>query len=86
MATVTYNNVFENQFWLQILGDSSRILLLALLPLASNEVQQTQALITQFDSLLERARQNLTPEQLAQLNQEAFNDSKIPSTNFLCIY
>jgi hypothetical protein len=64
-------NFFDNRFWLQLLGDRSRLILKSLSPTETTEVQQTQRFILLFDNLLNRARQNPTEDKLKQLNQEA---------------
>jgi hypothetical protein len=72
MAVNTVSNVEENRFWLQIIGDYARLLIHAIPPEDANELRQMRAFISRFDSLLDRARQDLTPEQLKQLNNDAY--------------
>lgn len=72
MANLTYSNTYENRFWLQIIGDYARLLVQAFSPDQRGEIQRARDFITQFDNLLARARQNLTADQLAQLNREAY--------------
>lgn len=72
MAHITYSNTDENRFWLQIIGDYARLVIRAFSPDETGDIQQARAFIDQFDSLLVRARQNLTADQLAALNKEAF--------------
>lgn len=72
MAAVTYSNTYENRFWLQMIGDYARLLLRAVLPEDTKEIEQIKSFISQFDNLLERARQNLTAEQIVQLNKDAY--------------
>lgn len=70
MAT---ENISDNQFWLQIMGDNARFILFALSHMETNEIETAQAFVSLFDSLLVSARDNLTGDQLQQLNQEAFH-------------
>ena len=71
-AGLQKENLFENRFWLQIFGDQMRILFVGLSPDETAEVDALRELIRQMDGLLERARQNLSGQQLAALNGEAF--------------
>ena len=73
MGSFAYSNVEENQFWLQIIGDSAMILLYRL-PHGTVEAQfaqEAKEFADRFDGLLSRSRQNNTPDQLKQLNQDA---------------
>lgn len=72
MANITYSNTDENRFWLQIIGDFARLLIQAISPDQSSEIQRAKDFISQFDKLLLRAHQNLTTDQLAQLNKDAY--------------
>jgi len=72
MPEYTVSNAGENRFWLQILGDYARLLIHAIPPEDANELRQTRTYIQTFDSLLDRARQDSTPEELAQLNKDAY--------------
>lgn len=72
MANLTYSNADENRFWLQIIGDYARLLMQAFSPDQRGEIGRARDFISQFDNLLVRARQNLTADQLAQLNKDAY--------------
>lgn len=71
MSDTAYSIAEENRFWLQIIGDNARTMLHAFSPDEKEETNHTRAFITRFDDLLARARQNLTPEQISQLNRDA---------------
>lgn len=66
------DNRFENIFWLQIMGDHARIVDNALPPSEAEYLRGSDKFISLFDALLKRAKENLTNEQMMQLNQEAF--------------
>jgi hypothetical protein len=72
MADITYSNTDENRFWLQIMSDNARIILYGVPP-EQARTRQATALIRQFDELLVKARQNLTPQELDQLNHNALS-------------
>ena len=78
MGSFTYSNVEENRFWLQIIGDSAMILLYRL-PHGTTETQLAQeakGFADRFDGLIARSRQNLTPDQMKLLNQDAFQTTQ----------
>ncbi|MBM7652375.1 DUF2935 domain-containing protein [Neobacillus cucumis] len=47
---------FEHRFWLQILGDHSRFIYEALVPVQEKEIKKASQFIRIFDTLLERAK------------------------------
>lgn len=65
--------LFENQFWLQILGDHSRFILNALSPKEVSFIQQANRFISLFDGLLKRSRQPLSEEDFPNLNHQAYD-------------
>ena len=67
--------LFEHRFWLQILGDHSRFILNALSPEEKDKIQMANHFIHLFDSLLEKARKELTIEELNSLNTSAYNSA-----------
>jgi len=71
MAEYTYSNAGENRFWLQIIGDYARLLIHGIPPEDENELRQMRTHIQTLDGLLARARQDLTPEELKKLNEDA---------------
>ena len=73
MAAVTYSNIDENRFWLQIMGDNALLLLEAIHTDDTASIQQARNSFQQFENLLNRAKQNLTTEQLSKLNQDAYS-------------
>ncbi|GIQ68158.1 DUF2935 domain-containing protein [Xylanibacillus composti] len=63
--------LFEHRFWLQILGDHARFIESSM-PIAElKEIEQAQAFITLFDSLLGTARRRLPAADTLRLTQEA---------------
>ena len=49
-------SLFEDRFWLQILGDHSRFIFTSLSPDETEAVNQAQNFIMTFDSLLQQSR------------------------------
>ncbi|QUH24562.1 DUF2935 domain-containing protein [Serpentinicella alkaliphila] len=64
--------IFENQFWLQVLGDHARFIFDSLAPSEIQYIQRAQYFITIFDSLLNESRKPLTDEQLKVLTNQAY--------------
>jgi hypothetical protein len=53
---------FEHRFWLQILGDHSRFIFEALVPVETEDIKKASAFIQGFDDLLNRAKtENIIP-------------------------
>ncbi|MEW9670262.1 DUF2935 domain-containing protein [Ammoniphilus sp. 3BR4] len=73
MSKVDYRSsaLFEHRFWLQVLGDHSRMLLDQLSPKEQEEVKKAQYFIPIFDQLLSQARQNLQENELQALTESA---------------
>lgn len=65
--------LFEHRFWLQILGDHSRFILIALPSEEEKKVKKTKYFINLFDSLLDKARGELSREELNSLTDAAYN-------------
>lgn len=65
--------LFENQFWLQILGDHSRFILNSLSPKEEALINQAQEFINLFDNLLKKSREPLSRPDFPKLNQQAYN-------------
>lgn len=63
--------IAENKYWLQTMGDHVMIILDALSPNETEEIQAARGLITEFDGLLQEARSNITDKQVKQLNGRA---------------
>lgn len=63
--------VFEHRFWLQILGDHSRLILNALSPKEKDDIRKAEAFIGLFDALLAEARKEDAAARLSKLNPEA---------------
>lgn len=63
-------SLFENRFWLQILGDHSRFIMNALSPAEKENIQKAEEFIALFDRLLETARK--PNPNIDELNDNAF--------------
>lgn len=73
MADTINSNGFENQFWLQTLGDQARLVLYALSPNEAAElIADARKFVALLDSLLTQSRKQLSDDQLRQLNEQAF--------------
>ncbi|MDB5052349.1 MAG: hypothetical protein JWM44_399 [Bacilli bacterium] len=74
MYNVNYDAaaLFEQRFWLQILGDHARFILGALAPVEQEEIQPAECFIQSFDQLLEQARCPLDRNELMVLNQTSY--------------
>ncbi|MGE5560894.1 MAG: DUF2935 domain-containing protein [Chloroflexota bacterium] len=74
MPTPSYQMtaLFENRFWLQILGDHARFTLNALAPSETQSIQIALQFVGVFDALLAQARQDLSPEQTVTLSRQAW--------------
>ena len=75
---MNYENaaLFEHRFWLQILGDHARFIHSALAPKEVREIQQAQYFINVMDSLLNRARQDLSTPEILALSQQASEEAQ----------
>jgi len=73
MNTVNYDQaaLFEQRFWLQILGDHARFLFTTLSPAEVEAICTANHFIHVFDQLLESARHDLSHGEILQLNQQA---------------
>jgi hypothetical protein len=71
IMTYEQSALYEQRFWLQILGDHSRFIYESLAPKETEEIQRAKQFIARFDELLERARQPLAGNELMKLNQTA---------------
>jgi len=72
--------LFEHRFWLQILGDHARFILLALSPAEQEDVRQAESFIARFDALLAAARMQDAETRLAALNREAMEATRALKT------
>ncbi len=64
--------IFENQFWLQILGDHSRFIFFSLAPTETEYILLAQEFILLFDNLLEDTKHITDGNALDSLNQQAY--------------
>ncbi|BCJ86980.1 DUF2935 domain-containing protein [Effusibacillus dendaii] len=67
--------LFEQRFWLQVLGDH-RFMLNGLSPIETEEIQWASYFIYVFDQLLEQVRANLTNPELLYVHQQAYQYSQ----------
>lgn len=68
--------LFEHRFWLQVLGDHSRMLLNSLSPEETEDVKKARYFIKTFDTLLAKAREALSNEEIYDLNMVAYNSAQ----------
>lgn len=85
MAAVTYSNEDLNRFWLQIMGDNALVVYNALSPREASDAPKAKALADRLDALLERASQNPTPSETAQINKEAYQAAQDLRSFFLSL-
>ena len=65
-------SLFENRFWMQVLGDHSRFIYGALAPNETEEIRRAEMFIQIFDRLLESAKTQLIDFNIRSLNSAAF--------------
>lgn len=65
-------SLYENRFWLQILGDHARFIYSALAPNEKEHIHTAEKFKNVFDQLLEQARMSVSGDALMQLNQYAY--------------
>jgi hypothetical protein len=68
--------LFEHRFWLQVLGDHSRFILMSLAPAEKEEIQRAQYFKQVFDQLLERVHKPLHEEELMEVTRKALHYAK----------
>jgi hypothetical protein len=64
--------LFEQRFWLQVLGDHARFILNSLSPTEQVEIRRAEYFIQGFDQLLEEARRSLNVQEIQRLNESAY--------------
>jgi hypothetical protein len=74
MFNVSYEEsaLFEQRFWLQILGDHSRFIMMSLAPDEQEEIKSAECFIQSFDQLLMQVRRPMDAKELPVLNQNAY--------------
>lgn len=75
MAAVAYSNTDVNRFFLQILGDNALIVYNAFSPQEKELSPKFKVLADKFDALAQRANQNPTAQQTAQINRDAYQSA-----------
>ncbi|WP_223067772.1 DUF2935 domain-containing protein [Paenibacillus caui] len=65
-------SLFENRFWMQVLGDHARFIFGALASNEIEEIRQAERFIHIFDRLLETARNELSAPYIVNLNSAAY--------------
>ncbi len=74
MAEYIYSNRDENQFWLEIMGDGA-LMLHSRISSGRREADEALYFFNLFDRLERRAGENNTPEELNELNRDAYNNA-----------
>jgi hypothetical protein len=64
--------LFENRFWMQIMGDHARFLFFTLAPSETEYIVTAQRFILLFDELLEKSYQTLSEYELSDLLSSAY--------------
>lgn len=65
--------LFEHRFWLQVLGDHSRMLLNSLSPEETEDIKKAKYFMKLFDDLLFKARKGVPKEEIYDFNLVAYN-------------
>ncbi|MFD0698627.1 DUF2935 domain-containing protein [Paenibacillus sp. GCM10027628] len=68
--------LYEQRFWLQVLGDHGRFIYNALAPNEEMEIEHARCFILTFDSLLETARANLDLTGIMMLNHRSYQKAQ----------
>lgn len=63
----------EHRFWLQIMGDHARFIFFSLAPTETEYILTAQEFIIMLDELLKQSHDQLSQDDLVQLNQKVFN-------------
>lgn len=64
--------LYEQRFWLQVMGDHARFIKGALAADEREEIQRAECFVIAFDQLLEQARRSLNSQDLLGLSQTAY--------------
>lgn len=67
---------YEHRFWLQILGDHARFMLLSLAVKEQNEIQQANRYLAEFDHLLSIIQTDTTSIDLGNFNKQVIDKVK----------
>lgn len=68
--------LFENRFWLQVLGDHARFIFNALSPSETERIHKSIYFIKAFDELLSISRKPLDEKRMQDLNKKALDYAK----------
>lgn len=68
--------LFEHRFWLQVLGDHARFIRDTLGPTETEYIKKSLAFINIFDDLLDKARRELSSNELRELSTTAHIEAK----------
>ncbi|MBD0381165.1 DUF2935 domain-containing protein [Paenibacillus sedimenti] len=68
--------LYEQRFWLQVLGDHARFIYNALAPSEGIEIEHARCFIHTFDSLLETARGDLDLPAIMMLNHSSYQKAQ----------
>lgn len=72
MNPLIENALFENRFWLQIMGDHARFIFFSLAPTESEYLVTSQEFIILFDQLLDQSHKHLSETELNGLYRKAY--------------
>lgn len=64
--------IYEDRFWLQVMGDYARFMRNTIYSAATAEVERAISFITELDELLARSRQTLSDEDVKLFHQQVF--------------
>ncbi len=70
------SNILDNKFWLSFLKANAQYVLYTLSYIHTKEIEQAQDLVKRFDGLHQRTLENITDEQLKQINREAYQTAQ----------
>lgn len=71
ISEIQNNALFENRFWLQVMGDHSRFIYYTLSPNETAHIQKARQFMGAFDQLLDMSRKRLTEAETDSLNRTA---------------
>jgi hypothetical protein len=75
MSVSVQETLYENRFWLQIMGDHARFIYYSLAVSETEHIQKAQQFIGIYDQLLDVARRQLLETEAGSLNQAAYKNT-----------